>query len=83
MRTRLTRPYQNTNNMVLHYIITAWRCILKFKTQNLITVLGLSVALFCFSICLYVTRYIYNIDGCFENRDRIVEFSLQSSEMQG
>ena len=69
--------------MILHYIITAWRCILKFKTQNLITVLGLSVALFCFSICLYVTRYIYDIDGCFENRDRIVEFSLQNSEMLG
>jgi len=69
--------------MILHYIITAWRCIMKYKTQNIIAVLGLSVALFCFSICLYVTRYIYDIDGCFENRDRIVEFSLQNSEMQG
>ena len=69
--------------MILHYIITAWRCIMKFKTQNIIAVLGLSVALFCFSICLYLTRYIYDIDGCFENRDRIVEFSLQNSEMLG
>ena len=69
--------------MILHYIITAWRCIMKFKTQNIIAVLGLSVALFCFSICLYVTRYIYDIDGCFENKDRIVEFSLQNTEMQG
>ena len=68
--------------MILHYIITAWRCIMKFKTQNIIAVLGLSVALFCFSICLYLTRYIYDIDGCFENRDRIVEFSLQNSEMR-
>ena len=69
--------------MILHYIITAWRCIMKFKTQNIIAVLGLSVALFCFSICLYVTRYIYDIDGCFENKDRIVEFSLQNTEMLG
>ena len=69
--------------MILHYIITAWRSIMKFKTQNIIAVLGLSVALFCFSICLYLTRYIYDIDGCFENRDRIVEFSLQNSEMLG
>ena len=68
--------------MILHYIITAWRSIMKFKTQNIIAVLGLSVALFCFSICLYLTRYIYDIDGCFENRDRIVEFSLQNSEMR-
>ncbi len=69
--------------MILHYIITAWRSIMKFKTQNIIAVLGLSVALFCFSICLYLTRYIYDIDGCFENRDRIVEFSLQNNEMLG
>ena len=68
--------------MILHYIITAYRSIAKYKTQNIIAVLGLSVALFCFSICLYVTRYIYDIDGCFENKDRIVEFSLQNTEMQ-
>ena len=68
--------------MILHYIITAWRCIMKFKTQNIIAVLGLSVALFCFSICLYLTRYIYDIDGCFENRDRIVEFSLHNNQMR-
>ena len=68
--------------MILHYIITAWRSIWKFKTQNIIAVLGLSVALFCFSICLYLTRYIYDIDGCFENRDRIVEFSLHNNKMR-
>ena len=68
--------------MILHYIITAYRSIAKYKTQNIIAVLGLSVALFCFSICLYVTRYIYDIDECFENKDRIVEFSLQNTEMQ-
>ena len=61
--------------MILHYIITAWRCILKFKTQNLIAVLGLSVALFCFSICLYIARYVYSTDNCFEQRNRIVQFS--------
>jgi hypothetical protein len=31
--------------MILHYIITAYRSIAKYKTQNLISVLGLSVAL--------------------------------------
>ena len=66
--------------MILHYIITAWRCILKFKTQNLIAVLGLSVALFCFSICLYISRYVYSTDNCFEQRNRIVQFSTQNPE---
>ncbi|MBQ8875116.1 MAG: ABC transporter permease, partial [Bacteroides sp.] len=66
--------------MILHYIITAWRCIWKYKTQNLISVLGLSVALLCFSICLYCTRYIYSIDENFEKRERIAEFGLSLQE---
>ena len=66
--------------MILHYIITAWRCIWKYKTQNLISVLGLSVALLCFSICLYCTRYIYSIDENFEKRERIAEFGLSEKE---
>ena len=66
--------------MILHYIITAWRCIWKYKTQNLISVLGLSVALFCFSICLYITRYIYSTDKCFEQRNRIVQLTTQDTE---
>ena len=69
--------------MILHYIITAWRCIMKYKTQNIIAVMGLSVALFCFSICLYIARYFYSTDECFEQRNRIVQFSTQSPETGG
>jgi ABC-type antimicrobial peptide transport system permease subunit len=65
--------------MFIHYIITAYRSIAKYKTQNLISVLGLSVALLCFSICLYCTRYIYSLDECFEQRERIAEFALRTS----
>ena len=68
--------------MFLHYIITAWRSIMKYKTQNIIAVLGLSVALFCFSICLYIARYFYSTDECFEQRNRIVQFSTQSPETE-
>ncbi|MBQ8521522.1 MAG: ABC transporter permease [Bacteroides sp.] len=66
--------------MIKHYIITACRCIMKYKTQNLISVLGLSVALFCFSICLYCSRYIYSTDDCFENRGRIVQLTTADPE---
>ena len=68
--------------MFIHYIITAYRSIAKFKTQNLISMLGLSVALFCFSICLYITRYIYSTNDCIENRDRIVQLTTQNSESE-
>ncbi|MBP3670270.1 MAG: ABC transporter permease [Bacteroides sp.] len=72
--------------MILHYIITAWRCIWKYKTQNLISVLGLSVALFCFSICLYITRYLYSTNDCFANKSRMVQLTTQNpvtGEVQG
>ena len=41
--------------MFIHNIIIAVRNIWKYKTQNLISILGLSVALLCFSVCLYCT----------------------------
>ncbi len=66
--------------MILHYILTAWRCSLKYKTQNLISILGLSVALLCFSICLYCSRYIYNTNHCFDNRDRLVQMTTVNKD---
>lgn len=62
--------------MILHNLIIAVRNIQKHKIQNLISILGLSVALLCFSVCLYCSRYIYNIDNCFEKKERIAEFGL-------
>ena len=66
--------------MLTHYIKTAVRNLLKYKTQNLIAILGLSVALLCFSICLYCTRYIYSTDHCFENLDRLVQVTTADKE---
>ena len=66
--------------MILHNLIIAVRNILKHKTQNLISILGLSVALLCFSICLYCTRYIYSTNQCFENLDRLVQMSTANKE---
>ena len=66
--------------MLKHYIITAIRQMQKYKAQNLISVVCLAVALLCFSICLYCTRYIYSIDECFEKKDRIVEFNIRQPE---
>ena len=66
--------------MFIHYIITAYRSIAKYKTQNFISVLGLSVALLCFSICLYITRYIYSINDCFENKSRMVHLTTEDPQ---
>ena len=44
--------------MIRHYIKTAFRNLLKYKAQNIISIIGLSVGILCFSICLYCSRYI-------------------------
>jgi len=66
--------------MLIHYIIIAIRNLWKYKTQNLISILGLSVALLCFSVCLYCTRYIYSTDQCLRNLDRLVQVTTSDKE---
>ena len=64
--------------MLLHYLKVAVRQLLKYRTQNLISIVGLGVCLLCFSICLYVGRFILDTDSCFENRDRIADIQLEN-----
>lgn len=65
--------------MIRHYITTAIRNLLKYKTQNIISIIGLSVGILCFSICLYCSRYINATDKCFANKERIADISMYSS----
>ena len=66
--------------MLLHYLKVAVRQLLKYRTQNLISIVGLGVCLLCFSICLYVGRFILATDHCFENRNRIAEVQLEKED---
>ncbi len=65
--------------MLQHYIKIAIRHLLKYKMQNLISVIGLSVGILCFSICLYCSRFIHEVDDCFPHRDRIADISLYTA----
>lgn len=62
--------------MLQHYIKIAIRHLLKYKIQNVISVMGLSVGILCFSICLYCSRFIGETDHCFGNRERIASIDL-------
>lgn len=64
--------------MILFYhdLKMAVRSLMKHPWQNLIALVGLAVALFCFSVCLYFSRYIYATDNCFPNKERILEISF-------
>ena len=59
--------------MIKHYLTVAIRNLLKYKMQNLISIGGLAVGLFCFCVCFYISRFIGSVDECFENHERIAE----------
>lgn len=66
--------------MIQHYLTTAWRQLMKYKVQNLIALLGLGLALLCFSVCLHVSRYMFNVNKSIENRDRIARVNVKQIE---
>jgi ABC-type lipoprotein release transport system permease subunit len=59
--------------MITHYLKVAVRNLLKYKTQNLISIGGLAIGLFCFCICFYISRFVGSVDKCFENHKRIAD----------
>ena len=66
--------------MILHYVTLAIRNLLKYRTQNIISIIGLAVGLFSFCVCLYCSRFIQATNHCFDNYKRIVLVSLYDSE---
>ena len=67
--------------MLGHYFTVAVRNLLKYKTQNLICILGLAVGILCFSVCLYCTRFVHSTNSCFPNHGRIVELFMKRSDV--
>ena len=65
--------------MIKYYFKVAFRNLLKYKTQNIISVIGLAVGLLCFSVCMYCSRFVETTNHCFSNYNRIAELSLYDS----
>ena len=63
--------------MIKHYLISALRQLMKYRTQNLIAIIGMGLALLCFSVCLHISRFINATDECFERKDEIAQVTLQ------
>lgn len=62
--------------MILHYLKIAFRNLCKYKTQNIISIIGLAVGLLCFCICMYCSRFVESTNHCFTNYNRIAELNL-------
>ena len=54
--------------MILHYLKMAFRSLGKYRMQNLISIVSLAVALFCFSINMYVTRFLIQMDSWLDDQ---------------
>ena len=54
--------------MILHYLKMAIRSLGKYRMQNIISIVSLAVALFCFSINMYISRFMIQIDNWLDDR---------------
>lgn len=66
--------------MLLHYLKVALRNLLKYPTQSMISMIGLSVGMLCFSICFYCSRFIESTDTSFQHYKRLAEVHIHSGE---
>jgi ABC-type antimicrobial peptide transport system permease subunit len=57
--------------MLIHYLTVAMRNLRKYKAQNIINIIGLSVSIACFTLCFYVVRNFTSIDKDIPNVDKI------------
>lgn len=62
--------------MLLHYLKVSLRELSRYKTQNVISIVGLAVSLLCFSLCLYCGRYMQGVDTCFEKYERLADIRI-------
>lgn len=65
--------------MLQHNLTLAWRNIHKYLSQNIISVVGLSASLICFSICMHFIRFYGEAYDTVENHERIVSIMGKSS----
>ncbi|MDR3252600.1 MAG: ABC transporter permease [Tannerella sp.] len=57
--------------MILHYLTVAFRNLRKYKSQTLISVVGLAVGFTCFAMAVLWIRYEMSYDSFHKNADRI------------
>ena len=66
--------------MFKYYLTLAWRNICRQKIQSLLSIVGLAVALSCFSIFAYLVYSLVFVDTWYENHDRVVHISRVDDE---
>lgn len=57
--------------MILHYLKMALRSLLKYKTQNIISIAGIAIGFVCFAFSMIWIKYEMSYDGFHRGADRM------------
>ncbi|MDR2286822.1 MAG: ABC transporter permease, partial [Prevotellaceae bacterium] len=63
--------------MFRHYLQVSFRNLWKYKSQTLISVIGLAVGFACFAIATLWIRYEMTFDSFHRNADRLYRVSIR------
>ena len=66
--------------MFIHYLKIALRSLGKYRMQNIISIVSLAVALFCFTINLYITRGVIEEDKWIDDQVLYVKSADENLE---
>ncbi len=69
--------------MFLHYLKIAWRNLLKYKTQSVISILGLAIGFTAFSFTMSWIRYERGYDRHIKDADRIYKILRVDDKREG
>ncbi len=64
--------------MIRHYFKVAWRNLLRYRTQSIISIIGLAVGFTCFALATLWLRYEMTYDGFHPDVDRLYQLSQES-----
>lgn len=69
--------------MLLHYLKIAWRNLLKYKTQSIISIAGLAVGFTAFAFTMSWIRYEQSYDHFITDADRVYRVLIKNKDEVG
>ncbi|MEG1403567.1 FtsX-like permease family protein [Bacteroides sp.] len=68
--------------MLKHYLKVSLRSLLKYKVRTVISIIGVSLGVICFSTCTYFLRTMYRGDACFPEFNKMVKLYKQDGNRE-
>lgn len=69
--------------MIAHYLKIAWRNLLKYRMQSVVSILGLAVGLACFALSAFWIHYEMTYDTFHRDADRLYLVGVNDDSFGG